>query len=61
LRRRIGYMTQKFSLFDDLSVRENLEFLAACTTFRGRRPGNASTGWSSSITSRIARSNSPAR
>jgi ABC-2 type transport system ATP-binding protein len=29
LKKHIGYMTQRFSLFEDLGVRENLEFMAA--------------------------------
>ncbi len=37
LRPRVGYMTQKFSLYDDLSIFENLEFAAEVFGLEGLR------------------------
>jgi len=37
IKTRVGYMTQRFSLYEDLSVRENLEFIARIYGIRNAR------------------------
>ncbi len=37
IKRRVGYMTQKFSFWEDLSIRENLEFVASVYELPNRR------------------------
>jgi ABC-2 type transport system ATP-binding protein len=37
LRTRVGYMTQRFSLWEDLSARENLDFMASIYTLEPAR------------------------
>lgn len=37
IKERVGYMTQKFSLYEDLSIRENLDFMARMYQLDHRR------------------------
>ena len=37
IKRSVGYMTQRFSFWEDLSIRENLEFVARIYEIPGRK------------------------
>ena len=37
VRRHVGYMTQRFSLYEDMTVRENMRFLCRINGIRGKR------------------------
>ncbi|MFZ7128036.1 MAG: ATP-binding cassette domain-containing protein [Desulfobacterales bacterium] len=43
-RSRLGYMAQKFSLYGDLSVRQNLDFFSGVYGLRGREQREATSG-----------------
>lgn len=43
IKRQVGYMTQRFGLYDDLSIEENLDFIARVYAVPGRRAKVAAT------------------
>ena len=52
IKRHVGYMTQKFSFWDDLSIRENLDFVARMYEMPGRRKAVAEAIENLGLTSR---------
>ena len=43
IKREVGYMTQKFSLYEDLTIEENLDFIARMYQVKGREKRVAAT------------------
>lgn len=43
IKRRVGYMTQRFSFYEDLTIKENLDFVAGLYDMKGRRAAVAET------------------
>jgi ABC-2 type transport system ATP-binding protein len=43
IKREVGYMTQRFSLWEDLTIRENLEFVARMYGMKDRKGGVSTT------------------
>lgn len=59
IKNRVGYMTQKFSYWEDLSIRENLEFVANLYDLKKKKQVVDKTLETLGLTSR--QSNWPAR
>ncbi|MBC2712989.1 MAG: ABC transporter ATP-binding protein [Desulfosarcina sp.] len=60
IKQRIGYMSQKFSLYDDLTVSENIDFYGGIYGLAGRRMTNR-RAWAVRMSGLEGRENQPTR